>query len=149
WPRDPKGPVLSSPFSFAGKRAPNAHVTWSSNICGFYFVNMDPGTEWRHVVSQSMMAAECRRIGEAGFAKQQIERADKEEEPRRREWADVTRIWKIEDEIIREGESNRTPFHPNSYPSPWPLVPFSIEPYKLQQTIPFHLLPEKLVVHDP
>ena len=34
-------------------------------------------------------------------------------------------------------------------PGPWPLVPFSMEKPKLQKRIPIHLLPQKLVVHDP
>ncbi|THU82924.1 hypothetical protein K435DRAFT_573221, partial [Dendrothele bispora CBS 962.96] len=152
WPRDLEGPVLSSPFEFTGKRAPNAHVLWSANTTGFYFVHLNPKTKdpgWRHVVSQSMMAAECRRIGEADFAKRQLEWADSEGEPRRREWADVAKIWEDEDVLIRDGTIGEKPFHSNSYPFPWPLVPFSTEPYKLQQIIPFRLLPEKLVVHDP
>ena len=34
-------------------------------------------------------------------------------------------------------------------PGPWPLVPFSMEIPDLQKRIPVHLLPRKLVVHDP
>ena len=34
-------------------------------------------------------------------------------------------------------------------PDPWPLVPFSMEKPQLQKRIPIHLLPQKLVVHDP
>ncbi|THU97986.1 hypothetical protein K435DRAFT_857114 [Dendrothele bispora CBS 962.96] len=34
WPRDPGGPILTSPFEFTGKRAPNAHVLWSANTTG-------------------------------------------------------------------------------------------------------------------
>ncbi|THU85678.1 hypothetical protein K435DRAFT_869049 [Dendrothele bispora CBS 962.96] len=56
------------------------------------------------------MAAECRRIGEAGFAQQQLQRADSEGEPRRREWADVAKICEDEDALIRDwtiGDSMR------------------------------------------
>ena len=34
-------------------------------------------------------------------------------------------------------------------PGPWPLVPFSGQKPLLQKRIPIHLLPQKLVVHDP
>jgi len=40
-------------------------------------------------------------------------------------------------------------FNPANYPSPWPLIPFSAPTPKLEKRIPFHLLPQKLVVHDP
>lgn len=41
------------------------------------------------------------------------------------------------------------PFDLASYPAPWPFVPFTTLPLKLQDRIPLHLLPETLVVHDP
>jgi len=40
-------------------------------------------------------------------------------------------------------------FNTSNYPPPWPLIPFSAPTPKLEKQIPFHLLPRKLVVHDP
>jgi hypothetical protein len=37
----------------------------------------------------------------------------------------------------------------SAYPAPWPLVPFSYLAPPLQAYIPPHLLPKKLIVHDP
>jgi len=44
-----------------------------------------------------------------------------------------------------------SPFNPAHYPSPWPFIPCTNDdpPPILQQRIPFHLLPQKLHVHDP
>lgn len=43
------------------------------------------------------------------------------------------------------------PFHISNYPKPWPLVPFSSQPpaFPLQKRLPYYLLPQKLIVHDP
>ncbi|THU95081.1 hypothetical protein K435DRAFT_590165, partial [Dendrothele bispora CBS 962.96] len=141
WPRDPNGPIIKETFyTIAGKRAPNAHASWSENVLGFYLTKRIPTTpQLASVVSQSRMAAYCRKIGEVDFAKDQLVQADQERDPRRREWANVTRIWEDRDAMIRygfEGKSMRDEKHQDS-------------PYNLQQTIPFHLLPEQLVVHDP
>lgn len=40
-------------------------------------------------------------------------------------------------------------FDGSNYPPPWPLVPFTFPTPPLQKRIPFHLLPQKLIVHDP
>jgi hypothetical protein len=46
-------------------------------------------------------------------------------------------------------QSPTTLFDPYNYSPPWPLVPFSELSHNLQKHIPFHLFPQKLVVHDP
>ncbi|KAI0064465.1 hypothetical protein BV25DRAFT_1836826 [Artomyces pyxidatus] len=59
--------------------------------------------------------------------------------------------------VLRDVAGMLTPLHkkpksifdPSSYPSPWPLVPFSSPAPLLQQRLPYHLLPKKLIVHDP
>ncbi|KAM6497388.1 hypothetical protein JOM56_007861 [Amanita muscaria] len=40
-------------------------------------------------------------------------------------------------------------FCPESYPAPWPLLPFSYEAAPLEHYIPLYQLPSTLVVHDP
>jgi hypothetical protein len=46
-------------------------------------------------------------------------------------------------------KQSTTLFDPCDYPAPWPLGPFSVPNHNLQKRIPFHLLPQKLIVHDP
>ncbi|KAJ6606480.1 hypothetical protein DFH09DRAFT_1353592 [Mycena vulgaris] len=51
-----------------------------------------------------------------------------------------------------DAHCNIASIQPENYPGPWPLVPFSlVEPAlpKLETLIPYTLLPEKLIVHDP
>jgi hypothetical protein len=40
-------------------------------------------------------------------------------------------------------------FDISNYPPPWPLIPFFAQTPKLKKQILFHLLPKKLVVHNP
>ena len=40
-------------------------------------------------------------------------------------------------------------FDASAYPAPWPLAPFDYSAPVLQKYIPLHLLPKKLIVHDP
>ncbi|KIJ15027.1 hypothetical protein PAXINDRAFT_12288 [Paxillus involutus ATCC 200175] len=44
-----------------------------------------------------------------------------------------------------------SPFHSLHYPSPWPFIPFEnpTPPSALQRSLPIHLLPKTLHVHDP
>ncbi|KAF8835879.1 hypothetical protein BDN67DRAFT_974822 [Paxillus ammoniavirescens] len=44
-----------------------------------------------------------------------------------------------------------SPFHSMHYPSPWPFIPFEnpTSPPALQRSLPIHLLPKILYVHDP
>jgi hypothetical protein len=37
----------------------------------------------------------------------------------------------------------------DDFPAPWPLAPFSYEAPKIEQRVPLHMLPERLIVHDP
>ena len=46
-------------------------------------------------------------------------------------------------------QSPTTLFDPCNYSPPWLLVPFSALSHNLQKRIPFHLLPQKLIFHDP
>ena len=40
-------------------------------------------------------------------------------------------------------------FRTDDFPAPWPLVPFSYEAPKIEQRVPLHMLPKRLIVHDP
>ncbi|KAL0576162.1 hypothetical protein V5O48_005803 [Marasmius crinis-equi] len=171
WPRDPDGPVMK--YSSEGKRAPNATHLWGSTLFDFYYVHRMPFQRCSITITTgSKMAPWCKSIGEVDYAAQEIDWADNaEKDPKRIEAANVAEIheaqvdygarfssWgkaKIE-EAKNEGnkdddtENFRTPFHPSSYPSPYPLPPFASERTPTLETpVPLHLLPEKLIVHDP
>jgi len=103
WPRDPNGPDME-PSSADGKRAPNASGIWSENISGFYMTNRFPSIPGlAAVVSSSKMAEFCRKVGETTFAKRELANADRERDPMRREWANIAKIWRDEDTMIKTG----------------------------------------------
>ncbi|KAL0576599.1 hypothetical protein V5O48_005392 [Marasmius crinis-equi] len=163
WPRDPDGQVYSLPWS-EGKRPPTATHTWGATLYDFYRVNTlasYPGVvTW---TCGNRLATFCRANGELDYAKDELEWADNERDPWKREAADIALIHHIECDYLVQStymnmfinrhfcptEFSRIPFHPSSYPYPWPVQPFSSPTPRLETTIPLHLLPEKLVVHDP
>ncbi|KAJ3814772.1 hypothetical protein EV368DRAFT_66312 [Lentinula lateritia] len=113
------------------------------------------------------------------YAKDELEWAEMEQKPRLRPAADILEIIGVknlailmgscgismrDDDNDDDGEATATeeesvenetisaiprPFDYENYPDPWPLVPFSSDAPTLQSPIPFHLLPETLIVHDP
>jgi hypothetical protein len=115
-----------------------------------------------------------REIGELDWAKDEIDRASQECDPVQVHPYDIGELIKDRELSIRKGtcgkpverldaeepiqhavaseDAIRSPislFEMSNYPCPWPLVPFSTPAITLQKRIPFHLLPQKLVVHDP
>ncbi|KAG7089897.1 hypothetical protein E1B28_011531 [Marasmius oreades] len=171
WPRDPDGPVLR--YSSEGKRAPNGTHLWGSTLYDFYHTNRMPfNSHSVTITTGSRMAEWCKEIKELDYAAQEIDWAEnREEEPKKREAANVADVheatvdfkltftrWgkgeieksKAEGRKDDDVENYRTPFHPSSYPPPYPTPPFvtGVIP-RLESTVPIHLLPEKLVVHDP
>lgn len=46
-------------------------------------------------------------------------------------------------------QTSDDPFHPSQCPKPWPLAPFTCPVPLFQKRLPYYLLPEQLVVHDP
>ncbi|KAH7928357.1 hypothetical protein BV22DRAFT_1030839 [Leucogyrophana mollusca] len=46
-------------------------------------------------------------------------------------------------------QSAKSIFDPSNYPAPWPLIPGASSCPRLQTRLPLHLLPRKLIVHDP
>ncbi|KAJ8087156.1 hypothetical protein PM082_005984 [Marasmius tenuissimus] len=168
WPRDPDGQI----YQFEGlegreKRAPNACRQWGATLHDFYQVHRLPFYEGVITfTSGSRLAAWCREVGELDYAKDELDWAANERDPWRREAADIAIVHMMEvdypvvsgrvDEEILDARmlfgkkvTSKTPFHPSSYPDPWPIRPFAGLAPRLETQIPLHLLPEKLVVHDP
>ena len=111
-----------------------------------------------------------RQIGELRWAEDEIHWASQEADPVEIPPCDIGELIKDNENLIRRGvfgkpikrtegqeterrtgaSSEKTSvFDLSNYPPPWPLVPFSARTPRLQKRIPFHLLPQKLVVHDP
>jgi hypothetical protein len=122
----------------------------------------------------SKLAAHMREIGELDWATDEIRRASQEPEPVQVHPYNIGGLIKDREVLIRKGtcgkplkrpdaeeptrhavaseDASRSPislFEMSNYPYPWPLVPFSTPAINLQKRIPYHLLPQKLVVHDP
>ena len=141
----------------------------------FYYVRRLPKSPGALTLSTgSKLAAHMREIGELDWAKDEIDRASQERDPVQVHPYDIRESIKDKELLIRKGtcgkpverhdaeepirhavtseDTSRSPislFEMSNYPYPWPLVPFSTPTTTLQKRIPFHLLPKKLVVHDP
>ncbi|KAK7444056.1 hypothetical protein VKT23_015453 [Stygiomarasmius scandens] len=142
WPRPSTGPTFHAlPY---GIQAPNAHHLWGATPVDFYRTNRVPQIEaYVTTTTGSRMARWCKEIGEVGeWNEAQMHRAEverREEAPTKKAWVDLRKIFGNED-------TKRVPFKSiDSKSEPWP----SDKPYSIQQPIPLHLLPEKLIVHDP
>ncbi|KAI0046801.1 hypothetical protein FA95DRAFT_1559755 [Auriscalpium vulgare] len=167
WPR--KEDRKAMPRGVApGKVAGNGLPLWGATLLDFYMVNPSPNIPgYMAIATGSQLAAFCRQVGELEAAEDELRRADREPKPMVLEPHDVGRLVEVvESEVhigmwTREAKSKVSDlsqqeakkakmFDHESYPSPWPLAPFACESTPLlQKRLPFHLLPKKLVVHDP
>ncbi|KAF8521686.1 hypothetical protein JB92DRAFT_2890185 [Gautieria morchelliformis] len=178
WRRDPNGKTLVPQLLPPGKHTSNGTDLWGETLLDFYWTYRIPSPflQIPIVISGSKMAAWVRELGELDWAKDELEWADHiEGSPVEVLPYDIGGL--IEDFEMKvavasctgmgrtsvegggtpasapsESESTqclKSPFDPSSYPSPWPLLPFSGCPPLLQKRLPRHLLPHKLVVHDP
>jgi Lipopolysaccharide kinase (Kdo/WaaP) family len=112
-----------------------------------------------------------REIGELKWAEDEIHWASREADPAEIPPCDIGELIKDNESLIMkgvfgqpiersEGQETVQPtgasasekasvFDLSNYPPPWPIVPFSARTARLQKRIPFHLLPQTLIVHDP
>ncbi|KAI6124330.1 hypothetical protein EV401DRAFT_1183528 [Pisolithus croceorrhizus] len=125
-------------------------------------------------LSGSRIAAALRQIGELEYAKDELEWADNEDDPREIPVANTGELVECCEARARfftaysaaETRAEPTygissvlmfdrplssPFNPSHYPAPWPFISFAnpSPPVLLQERIPVHLLPQTLYVHDP
>ncbi|KAL0062106.1 hypothetical protein AAF712_011033 [Marasmius tenuissimus] len=173
WHRDPDGAELDTDkYESDSKCAPNSGPVWGSSLWDFYKTDLNPSKRsGKAKTSASILSAFCNEAEELGHAPRELEWADTEPEPQRREAADIVSIHEDNvDTIMLDTDGSRycassmeeiengdndvehynTPFHPGSYPPTcFPAPPFHPTTPKLQTRIPLHLLPEELIVHDP
>jgi hypothetical protein len=128
WPRDPNDQSLGELTAKHGKRAGNGIPIWGDNLYSFFRTRKFPQTP--HVetfTSGSIMADRMREYGELDRAASEIAWVDREKSPRQVFPCDIG-------DIIQDIEEN------SFIPLPPPI---------LQNRIPLHLLPKKLIVHAP
>ncbi|KAK0491682.1 hypothetical protein IW261DRAFT_1389570 [Armillaria novae-zelandiae] len=143
WPRDPKGPIMKS--TLPGKVAGNNQPLWGATVLDFFRTSRKPDCPYLLTISTgSKLCAWMKEIGELEHAKDEIAWAEDEAEPEELLPCDMAKllrdddhrpdsVQKLFDEKF-EIEGGRT----------------SARRYlKYQNRLPSHLLPEKLIVHDP
>jgi hypothetical protein len=150
------------------------HPQIGATLYDFFNVQRMPNNPHLRTLSTgSKLAAHMRNIDELKWAEDEIHWTDQEEDPVEVPPCDIGEIIKdlelrthmgINGKSMKRADVQHTPQHstsaektkqsttlfdPCNYPPPWPLVPFSALTHNLQKRIPFHLLPQKLIVHDP
>ena len=138
-------------------------LSTGATLYDFYMFRRLPNNGHSLTISTgSKLAAHMRKIGELDWAEDEIYWAEnQEEEPVEVPPYDIGEVIKDQEMHIRMERaevrqatqpseeikpSPTTVFNLDNYP---PLVPFSAPTHNLQKRIPFHLLPQKLIVHDP
>ncbi|KAH7915961.1 hypothetical protein BJ138DRAFT_1140844 [Hygrophoropsis aurantiaca] len=175
WPRDPKGKMIPpSALRARGKMASNGLDLWGGTLYDFFHVYRMPGDlHTRTTTTSSQLVKHMRESGELDAAKSEISWADAEEDPQQLFPCDIGELFKDMDRRVllgfhdgdsmrpaskkvtgdmAEGHKNgskRSIFDLSNYPPPWPLLPNVAACPRLQARIPLHLLPRKLIVHDP
>ncbi|EIM91732.1 uncharacterized protein STEHIDRAFT_48181, partial [Stereum hirsutum FP-91666 SS1] len=147
WPRDPKGKMITYSANFTGGKiaGKGGFTLWGATLYDFYRVSpfpSQPNYVW--TTTGSRLVEWAKESGETEFAKDEIAWAEQEPEPKKRVPCDVLELAKDMDTRVRMGTYNGA-----QYPKPWPLTPFAYSAPLLQERIPYYILPEKLVVHDP
>ncbi|KAJ3976098.1 hypothetical protein EV361DRAFT_945578 [Lentinula raphanica] len=165
WPRAPNGAVIS--MLPPGHATPSSTHLWGERLSDFFCFarGTDEMAPFLHTIStSSRLSAWMKANGETEYAKDEMIWAESEEPPRIRHAADLMEIISARDLLVMMGSCGTSrypependdheepvlPFDYDNYPHPWPLIPFSSNLPSLQSQIPFHLLPETLIVHDP
>ncbi|KAJ7461027.1 hypothetical protein B0H11DRAFT_2057856 [Mycena galericulata] len=178
WPRDPNGPGIMYDRDVPGKTTPNGIRYWGATLYDFYTWHRFPDNPvFLSQSSGSRLTATMRAAGELKTAEPEILWADREADPEQLvlpiEIARDIQPQEVHVGVPGRSRSVRGKEHaravevplpdpapnayyditnivPENYPGPWPLVPFSQPTLsKLETLIPYTLLPQTLIVHDP
>ncbi|KAG6911422.1 hypothetical protein DXG01_016519 [Tephrocybe rancida] len=163
WPRSPTGKYITPENTLPGKCTPNGIQLWGSSIFDFYRVRRMPDVaNLSTITTGSKLMKWMKAHGELDHAKDEIEWAEMEEEPKLiASWSPREKIEEMEEDI-RQGKAGKLPTMKAAkgeqplpadaganYFSSWPLVPFSYTTERLTSSIDLDHLPKKLSVHDP
>jgi hypothetical protein len=178
WPRDPNGKIIK-PHNIHGKETSNGLDLWGETVYDFYRTERIPGLwNLSTLTTGSKMAAWVKSVGELDHAKDEIDWAETVEgDPVQLTPHDVGE--RVEDFEMRvqlrlvgesmtqdnsstiseensstnkgTSSSPKSVFDSSRQPAPWPLGPFTAHTDLpcLEHRIPQHLLPKKLIIHDP
>ncbi|KAK7033683.1 hypothetical protein VNI00_012683 [Paramarasmius palmivorus] len=143
WPRDPEGTIFRGLPEGKFKAAPNATHLWGATLYDFYHTYRIPSLESLITkTTGNRMFAWCKMVGELDTAQDEIACAEMEEEPRKIQAADIIEIHQCTvDFNLRLSNYGKTAIaaaKERGFPAP-----------RLETTIPLHLLPQRLIVHDP
>ncbi|VDB90291.1 unnamed protein product [Peniophora sp. CBMAI 1063] len=136
WPRALDGEVIRGDHAEHGKMTSNGCQIWGDTLYDLFMTTRIPGRHnLRTFTSGSLMRAHMLKFGELHAAADELDWAASEPEPKQLQPFDIGKL-------IRDAD-NRTGgrYHMDSMLNS--LLP------TLQSRLPFHLLPEKLIVHDP
>jgi len=173
WPRSPTGKFILSTNSLPGKEAPNGLQLWGATMFDFYRVRRIPDVPGLSTITTgSKLMRWMKANGELDAAKDEIEWAENEEEPKVIEPYPLRKLIERQEEAIRIGQTRKPMFmektsenevehpfvhHPvpylleqtSRYPLPWVTAPFSYPTQALLTRLPLHYLPTTITVHDP
>ncbi|KAF8955687.1 hypothetical protein BDZ97DRAFT_1709159 [Flammula alnicola] len=153
WPRDPKGKWITPENSRRGKEAPNGQQIWGATLFDFYTVYRFPEMHGLVTWSSGSKLAAWMKDNEEFYARDCIDGAEEEEEPRMIHPCDISQLIKDSEQTtvsktwVREEEG---PKGKGMEREEWeiPQPGLTIIP-KLQGYLPHSSFPPKLVVHDP
>ncbi|KJA16343.1 hypothetical protein HYPSUDRAFT_58280 [Hypholoma sublateritium FD-334 SS-4] len=142
WPRAPGGPFIY--LTGEGKVAGNNQPLWGATVLDFFRVQRDPAMPHGSTISTGSKLAAWAHVVDELYAKDELLWAAEEEDPIELLPCDISLIIRDMDHRpfgLREmfSDTHKTSDGRTSS-TLYPL---------LQNRIPFHLLPEKLIVHDP
>ncbi|KIL56025.1 hypothetical protein M378DRAFT_89963 [Amanita muscaria Koide BX008] len=143
---------------------PNKIQLWGATLWDFYFTHRIPSVP-RFITAStgSKLLKWMTKQGETDHAIHEMTSAANEEDPREIPPFPISEVIEAQEMNIRLGiygisksidkdqrsDEAKGVFCPESYPAPWPLLPFSYEAAPLEHYIPLYQLPSKIVVHDP
>ncbi|KIY67695.1 hypothetical protein CYLTODRAFT_282325 [Cylindrobasidium torrendii FP15055 ss-10] len=131
WPRAPNGTFLTNKNGHVGKVAGNDIPLWGATVLDFYYTQRMPDmANIQTITTGSKLMGFCKENNELDAAKEQLEWAELEPDPVEVLPYDMSALLKKIDEgtVKPPADGVIRPFH---------------------HRIPLHLLPERLIVHDP
>ncbi|TFK66234.1 hypothetical protein BDN72DRAFT_800219 [Pluteus cervinus] len=165
WPRAPKGEHI---LYTKGKMAPNGLPLWGATLYDFFYVHRFPEILGSMTITTgSKLANWMKDHGETETCQEELAWAQREADPVEIDAPDMTQLIEATELRIRSCGVGKpmpatdlvemkdyyyfkeSPFDRKNYPAPWPVYPFSHPTHALQQKLDLHVLPQKLIVHDP
>ncbi|KAL1748187.1 hypothetical protein HDZ31DRAFT_60561 [Schizophyllum fasciatum] len=135
WPRDPNGQVMQKERVMDGwKMTPNGYQLWGATLYDFFRTTPVPGLDGYSLISTSSKLASWMRAHGETYATHELEFAEKEKPPHQVFPCDIGQLIRDRENFAKSGLGDTL---------------LRTHPPILQDRLPYHLLPKKLIVHDP